>query len=130
MDKDNDGRSIAVIAESLYVVNLFIPILMYIGLLVLNLFYRKSASQMVRVHLRQAVLMATISTAVFSALGLLILMFFNANSIAIVIILEAYFIIIVPLFIIPGLFGLVKAISGETYSYPILGKMIKIQNLK
>ncbi len=127
MTEKKDDRSTAIIAEALYLLNLLFPIVTYIGLLLFSFSRRENASDMAAKHLKQTVTAGAIVTGIFILLNLVIVLFFSYKSITALIAFEAYFIAIVPLFLIPGLFGLIKAMSGEAYRYPLLGKILKIQ---
>ena len=54
-------------------------------------------------------------------LYLLILLLGGYRSLHALVIFEVYYILVVPLFLIPGLIGLIKAMAGQIYRYPLIG---------
>ncbi len=115
-------KTLAVVSEGLYLLNLLFPLLPLLGLIWLRYRHRKHMAALVRNHLPQACRAACIATAVFIAANLLILLLGGYRSIHALIVFEVYFIIVVPLFLIPGLFGLIKAMAAQTYRYPLIGR--------
>ncbi|RLJ19023.1 hypothetical protein DJ031_10030 [bacterium endosymbiont of Escarpia laminata] len=122
MSDDNQGKPLAIISQGLYLLNLLFPLLPMIGLAWLRYRHRNSEFVLLRNHLPQAFIGACISSGIFIAANLLILLLGNYGSIASLIIFEVYFIAVVPLFLIPGLMALIKAMSGQQYRYPLIGR--------
>ncbi len=122
MSDDNQGKPLAVISEGLYLLNLLFPLLPMIGLAWLRYRHRNSEFDLVRNHLPQAFIGACISSGIFVVANLLILALGGYASIASLITFEVYFIAVVPLFLIPGLMALIKAMSGHHYGYPLIGR--------
>ncbi len=118
---DRQSRSLAVIAESLYLMNL----LVFPGLafLVLTWLYFKyeNQSELGGCHLRQ-----TFSASIWAAL---LLLFVNAvifiaggyKAAHVWIIVVLYFIVCHSTLVILGILGLVKASAGEKFHYPVIG---------
>jgi uncharacterized membrane protein len=115
------GKTLAVASEGLYLLNLLFPLLPLLGLAWLRYRYRHHTATLVCNHLPQAFLAACITSGVFLAANILILYLGGYRSIHALIIFEVYFILIVPLFLIPGLIGLIKAMSAQTFHYPLIG---------
>lgn len=119
---DDDGRNLAVIAEALYLANLLL--LPGIAFAILFWLWRKNrhtASLLARQHLRQATfvslyggLLIVSLTAIFLAAGglhwewtwVLVIMYFTCVHSTLVIF---------------GMFGLAKAMAGQTWRYPLIG---------
>ena len=114
-------KRIAVIGEGLNLLNLLFPLLPLLGLAWLWSRHRTDDSALLRNHLRQALRAAMISSAVFLAANLLILYLGGYRGIQALIVFEVYFILVVPLFLIPGLLGLLRAMDGRPYRYPLIG---------
>lgn len=115
---------IAVTAQSLYLVNLLLlPGLAFLLLLMLYLVKRRSTSEFSLFHLRQA-----ISASLWA--GILLIFF---NLVIVVsggyegpwtwVIAIIYFTLAHSTLIILGMIGLIKAMAGEYWRYPLIGKM-------
>ena len=113
---------IATTAEALYLLNLLFPLLPWLVLLAFNARHRESDSFVVRAHLRQAVIAATITTSLFLVANLVVPLVGGYKSIGALILFEIYYIVVVPVSLIPGLFGLIRAMAGESYRFPLIGK--------
>ncbi len=114
------GRALAITAEGLYLLNLLFPVVTWLALLVVWLRRRNEAPELGRVHLRQAFVAATLATALFLLLNLLVMALGGYRSMAALVLFEAWFIVIVPIFLIPGLIALLKAMAGETWRFPLI----------
>ena len=115
------GKSLAVIGEGLYLLNLLFPLLPMLGLLWLNTRRHRYPVALARIHLRQALLGAVLTTLLFLGANALILLLGGYRSLHALVIFEVYYILVVPLFLIPGLIGLIKAMAGQVYRYPLIG---------
>jgi len=95
-------------------------------LILLNLKHRETSNSFLRAHLKQPLIAGIISTSLFLLGSLFIILTGGYNSISIqfIIVLEAYTLIVVIPLLIPGLIGLIKSISGDTYRYPLIGKWL------
>ncbi|MCG7871982.1 MAG: hypothetical protein N0C81_06025 [Candidatus Thiodiazotropha lotti] len=118
-----EGKTLAVISEGLYLLNLLFPLLPLIALAWLWLRHRGSAGRLLFNHLRQAFVGAVIATLLFTMANLLIIFLGGYRSLHALVIFELYYIICVPLLLIPGLLGLIKAMSGQTYRFPLIGRV-------
>jgi uncharacterized membrane protein len=117
------GKAIAIISEALYGLNLLFSLLPLLGLLWLYFRYHDHPADLARIHLRQALAGALVVSAIFLGANLLILVLGGYRSMATLIVFEVYYIAVVPLFLIPGLLGLIKAMAGEPYRYPLIGRL-------
>lgn len=120
------GKTTGIAGEGLFLFNLLLPILPLVFLVFLNLKHRSTTSDFLRAHLRQPLLAAIISSSLFLLGSLYIIMTGGINSISIqlIVVLEAYTLLVVIPLIIPGLIGLLKAMSGNIYRYPLIGKIL------
>lgn len=123
----DQGKRIAVFSEALYLVNLLLPVIPFLFLLTLYFRHRQHESVVARNHLKQATTGATIATVVFIIANIVVMLFGGYKSITALITFEVYYIVFVPLFLIPGLFGLIRAMSGESYRFPLIGKYAEME---
>lgn len=125
----------AQISIALMMANLLFVVFFSIPYIVLWLFYlwrRPRASSLTRSHMQQALLAATITTLIYFAITL----WFDISVINLatgghgeipmnsIIALEVYFIVVVPLFMGLGIVALNRAIRGETFRYPLIGRLL------
>lgn len=119
------GQSLAVLAEALYLGNLLLaPGICFAILLRLWLKNKESAPPLARQHLKQATFVSFYGgilivslTALFLALGglhwqwtwVLVIMYFTCIHSALVMF---------------GMFGLAKAMAGQTWRYPLIGPAV------
>ncbi|MCB1583045.1 MAG: hypothetical protein R3E90_10340 [Marinicella sp.] len=115
----------AIISHGLMLLNLLFPVLIYLFLVVYWLKHRKSEDRLLYVAINQAFIAATISTLLFILANVLILIFAQYKSTFALITFEIYFVFVVPIFLIPGLMGLVKSNAHLIYYYPLLGRKFK-----
>ena len=121
--RDSDKR-LAVTAESLYLLNLMFPLIPLVFMLIM---YRRrfgEAAALGRNHLRQSLLAAFISSGLFILANLFILAHGGYRSVAALITFEVYFIAVVPLFVVPGLMALLRAMNEQEFRYPLIGRLI------
>ncbi len=120
------GQTTANIGEGLFLLNLLLPVLPLLFLVLLNLKHRNTTNIFLRAHLKQPLIGAIISTSLFLLGSLFIILTggYKSISIQLIIVLEAYTLVVVIPLLIPGLIGLIKAMSGDSYRYPLIGKML------
>ncbi|MEA3292407.1 MAG: hypothetical protein U9Q71_08940 [Pseudomonadota bacterium] len=118
------GKTLAVVSEGLYLLNLLFPLVTWLALLVVYLRQRDSAPELGKIHLRQTFVAATLSSTIFLFANLLVLVLGGYRSISTLVIFEVYFMAVVPLFFIPGLIGLIKAMSEQPYRFPLIGRRV------
>ncbi len=132
MEHSNDdpykGRAIA--AESLYLLNLLFPIIPLIFLTFVYFRSRSVHSEYLRSHTLQPWIAALVSTALFLLINLVAwLMGGYASldklvSIHSLVALEVYTLLVILPFLIPGLFAITKAMSGQAWRYPLIGRFL------
>lgn len=121
------GLATAITGEILFLLNLLLPVLPLLFLVFLNLKHRKTTSDFLRAHLQQPLIASIISTSLF-LLGILFIIMtggYKSISIQLIVVLEAYTLLVVIPLLIPGLIGVIRAMSGEVYSYPLIGKWLR-----
>ncbi len=118
----------AITAHGLMLLNLLFPVVIYLLLLLFWLKNRNSENKLLYVAVNQAWLAATLSTALFLVANLLIITLAAYKSTFALIIFEVYFIFIVPIFLIPGLLGLVKSNAHIIYFYPLIGRRYHVDS--
>ena len=119
-------KTTAIISEGVFLLNLLLPVIPYIGLLFLYLRHRSSSSKFLWAHTVQPVVAASISTLLFLAGNLFVILSSGYKSIQALIIFEIYYIAVVPPFLVLGLFGLIKAMSDDIYIYPVIGRFVDL----
>ncbi len=115
----------AIISYGLMLLNLLFPILIYVFLAFYWLKHKKSQDRLLYVAINQSFISATISTLLFILANVLVLSMAQYKSTFALITFEIYFVLVVPVFLIPGLMGLVKSNASIIYFYPILGNRFK-----
>ena len=112
----------AVFAEAFFIANLLFVGLFYIALWILYFLRYQKASTVGKNHLSQALIASSISTMLFAAINVMIILTDGYASLTSLFSLEVYFMLIVPLFMIAGIIGFSKAIKGSSFNYPLIGR--------
>ena len=122
MNAPHSDGAIAVQAEVLYLINLMLaPGLAFLGLLWLARRHGGSASALVRCHLRQTVAASVWAGTLLLAITLMIVMLGSIHAPATWMVLILYFTCVHSTLILLGVFGLVRAMAGQLYVYPLIG---------
>lgn len=112
----------AVAAEVLYLVNLMlVPGVAFLVLLWLAHRYRGRGSQLVRCHLRQTVIGSLWAGFLLAVVTVLIVLLGGFASPYTWMVLILYFVCCHAALIFFGVLGLVRAMGGQTYVYPLIG---------
>lgn len=113
---------VAVQAEALYLINLLLlPGLGFAALLWLARKNRQSSSEVTRCHLRQTIVASLWAGVFLGGLSILILGLGGFDSPYTWIALILYFLCVHSVFILLGVFGLVRAMAQQTFVYPFIG---------
>ncbi len=124
LPEHDSGTTIAIIAEGLFFLNLFLlPVVSFVILALLYVNKRKHESRLARNHLKQAFVAAGISTALFLPIFLIVLDS-GFKSFALLIAVEVYLVAVVTPFAIIAVFALLKALAQQEYRYPLIGKYL------
>ena len=123
---DKPGQRLAVSAETLFLVNLLLlPGLAFLVLLFLYLSQYKQARPLAAGHLSQTVGVSLIGGALLVVMSGVIVALggFDSGYTWMVVIL--YFTFIHSSLILMGVLGLVKALNGQPYRFPLLGRFFR-----
>jgi hypothetical protein len=115
----------AAYAEAFYIGNLLFVGVFYLALWVLYFRRYNQASAITQHHLKQALIGSSISTTIFIAINIFIMLTSGYASVTALFSLEIYFMLLLPLFLVIGILGFSKAIKGIDFSYPLIGQLVK-----
>ncbi len=122
-ETETPGQSLAVWAETLYLANLLLaPVLAFLVLLWLHFKHGAELPSLARCHLRQAISASLWAGALLVIANLLIILlggYAAPNTWVIVII---YFTTCHSTLVLLGVLGLAKAMAGQKYVYPLVGR--------
>ncbi len=117
------GQNIAVAAEALYLANLLLlPGLAFIGLLVVYERYIRTAPALAVCHLRQTLSASLWAGALLLAANIIILLLGGYRSPNTWMVVIIYFTTCHATMVLLGVMGLAKAMAGQTYRYPLVGR--------
>jgi hypothetical protein len=123
---DKPGQTLAVTAETLFLVNLLLaPGLAFLVLLILYLRYRGNAEPLAANHLSQTVGVGLIGGSLLVCITGLIALLGGLDSGYTWVVVVLYFTFIHSTLILLGILGLVKALAGQQYRYPLLGRWFR-----
>ena len=115
--------TLAVTAEALYLVNLLLlPGLAFIGLLLIWYFRVKRSEPLAIAHLQQTVSASLWAGVILVLVNLLILLLGGYDGAWTWVIVILYFTICHSTLVLLGAFGLAKAMSGQCWRYPLVGR--------
>lgn len=117
------GTSLAVTAEALYLVNLLlVPGVAFAILVVLYLRRSGTAPPLARCHLRQTLFASLWAGVLLVAVNGLILALGGYDASNTWVILVLYFTTCHATLVLLGMLGLAKAMAGQPYRYPLIGR--------
>jgi len=129
MTDNSTSDNTAALAVAFYMANVIFVVfggVFYLALWVLYARRYKNASPVAQSHLKQAVIAASLSSAIFIAINIYIIV--NGGYIPLsrsaIVAIELYGLIVIPLFMATGVFALFKAIKKEDFHYPLIGRFI------
>ncbi len=114
------------IAEALFIANLLFVGVFYIALWGFYFWSYKAATTVGKNHLKQTLAASTVSSLIVIALNIFILLTSGYASATALIVAEIYLMLIVPLFMIVGILGFIKAINHNDFRFPIIGKPLGV----
>ena len=98
----------------------------YLALWVLYLRRYKTSLPVTRSHLKQALIAASLSTAIFVAINVCIIA--NGGYVPLtrtaIVAIELYGLLVLPIFMATGVFALFRAIKNENFRYPLIYRLI------
>ena len=123
VEESSDGASTAVAAESLYLINLLlVPGVAFIVLVVLWWRLRKTAPPLAAAHLSQTVSGSIWAGILLVVVNVLILLLGGYDGPYVWAIVITYFVIGHALLVLCGAYGLSKAMAGQCWRYPLIGR--------
>ncbi|MBE9568674.1 MAG: hypothetical protein IMF14_08255, partial [Proteobacteria bacterium] len=105
MEKQANNVHTAAFAEAFFIGNLLFVGAFYLALWVLYLLRYKQASAITQRHLKQTLIGSTISTSIFLAINIFIMLTSGYASVTALFLLEFYFMLLLPLFLVVGIHG-------------------------
>jgi len=123
MSSQTTSDNTAAFAEAFFIANLLFVGVFYIALWTLYFLRYKKTSLIAKKHLGQTLIASSVSTLIFLAINIFILLTDGYASLTALFSLEVYFMLVVPLFLVTGIIGFTKAIKGFSYSYPLIGPL-------
>jgi uncharacterized Tic20 family protein len=120
--EERAGQNLAVLAESLYLINLLLlPGLAFAGLFALWLKNKDSAPPLARQHLRQTTFVSLVGGFLIVSLSGLIVALGGLDWAWTWVVLVLYFTCIHSTLVLFGMYGLIKAMSGQVWRFPLIG---------
>ena len=120
--EEKAGQNLAVLAEALFLINLLLlPGLAFAGLFALWLKNRDSAPPLARQHLRQTTFVSLIGGFLIVTLSGLIIALGGLDWAWTWVVLVLYFTCIHSTLVLFGMYGLIKAMSGQIWRFPLIG---------
>lgn len=117
------GQRLAIWAETWYLLNMLpLPVIGFGVLLWLYFRHRDQAPPLAHNHLQQTVTATLWAAALLFGINVLIILLGGYQTTHTWIIVFLYFITCHSAFILLGVIGLVKALAGESYRYPLVGR--------
>lgn len=124
-EEEKAGQNLAVLAEALYLINLLLlPGLAFALLLGLWLAYKGNAPPLARQHLKQATFVSLIGGLLIVTLSGLVLALGGLDWEWTWVMLILYFTCIHSTLVLFGMYGLIKAMSGQMWRFPLIGPKI------
>ena len=122
-DSNTPGQALAVKAEALYLANLLLlPGVSFIVLLHQYFKHAQSAPPLALCHLKQTVSASIWAGVLLIIANVAILLLGGYTSVNTWIVAITYFTICHSSLVVLGMLGLAKAMAGQDYVYPLLGK--------
>lgn len=120
------GKNLAVAAETLYLVNLLLlPGVAFLALLVLYLARYRAAPPLAANHLAQTTGVSLIGGGLIVTVILAIVLLGALDAAWTWVVVVMYFTFVHSTLILLGVIGLVRAMAGEHYRYPLLGRWFR-----
>lgn len=113
----------AAIAEALFLANLLFIGIVYIALCVFYIVKYKNTTPVGQSHLKQTLIASTISTLIVIVMNIFVLLTSGYASATGLIMAEVYLMLVVPAFMIVGIFGFTKAVNEQFYKFPLIGRL-------
>jgi hypothetical protein len=122
-DSDAPGQSLAVAAESLYLINLLlVPGVAFLALVGLYLATIKGAPPLAACHLRQVLAASLWAGVILIVANVTIIALGGYQAAYTWVIVVLYFTICHATLVLLGVMGLAKAMAGQNFRYPLIGR--------
>jgi hypothetical protein len=118
----------AAFAEAFFIANLLFVGIFYLALWALYFLRYQQTSLIGQNHLSQSLMASSISTAIFLAINFYIVVTTGYASLNALFSLEVYYMLVVPIFLVLGIIGFTKAIKGIPFTYPVIGRLLRISH--
>lgn len=125
LQEDPPNQHTAAFAEAFFIANLLFVGAFYLALWVLFILRFKQSSLITRHHLQQTLIASSLSTSIFLAINIFIILTSGYASVMALFLLEVYFMLLLPLFLVVGIIGFTKAVKGLAFNYPLISRFIK-----
>ena len=114
----------AAFAEAFYIGNLLFVGVFYLALWVLYFLRYEKSSTITQRHLKQSLIGSSISTTIFIAINIFIILTSGYASVTALFSLEFYFMLLLPMFLVVGILAFTRAIKGIDFTYPLIGRFV------
>jgi uncharacterized membrane protein len=125
---DPINNNTAAFAEAFFIANLLFVGLFYLALWALYFLRYQRTTAIGQHHLIQSLIASSVSTTIFLAINIYIILTSGYASLNALFSLEVYYMLIVPIFLVLGIIGFTKAIKGVCFSYPVIGGLLRTNN--
>ena len=120
--EEKAGQNLAVLAEALFLINLLLaPGIGFAILLWLWLKHKDSAPPLARQHLKQATVVSLYGGLLIVSLSALFILVGGLRHEYTWVAVILYFTCIHSTLVLFGMFGLIKAMAGQTWHFPLIG---------
>jgi len=120
------GKTLAVAAETLYLVNLMLlPGVAFLALLALYFTRRRDTAPLAANHLAQTTGVSLIGGILLVAVSAAVMLLVGLDSATTWVLVILYFTFIHSTLILLGVLGLVRALAGQHYRFPLLGRLFQ-----
>lgn len=121
-DHQAPGQSLAVLAETLYLINLMLaPGLAFLAIVWLRVKRRRDAPPLARCHLDQTFFVSLWGGALLVLANAALFLIFGWDWEWTWVIVVLYFTCVHSTLILLGMLGLARAMAGKSYIYPLIG---------
>ena len=128
-EEEKAGQNLAVLAETLYLINLLLlPGVAFVALLGLWLKYKDNSPPLARQHLKQTTFVSLVGGFLIIILSSLIVALGGINWEWTWVILVLYFTCVHSTLVLLGMYALIKAMNGQTWRFPLIGPAIDNPN--
>ena len=114
-------------ADAFFIGNLLFVGVFFVFLWILYFTSYKDASQASKNHLKQALLASSITTLIVIIMNVYILMTTGYASVTALLSAEIYLMLVLPIFLVLGVFAFTKAVNDNDFRFPIIGNLLGIK---